>query len=313
MLLTLDDPHTLARRIRRPILIAAALVSAVLAPLVDQILLGSLVFEGGAVSPSDLVRSGLWAAGLAALLGAWAAHLVLRADRPGWLVLVTAPLAGVLYLPLLLTPFLVPEILRSSASEALRIVSLPFVILVMGAVISAPAGFLFGLVFASGVVPAQRALAEPTHASPARSSACAAVMLGLAALLAVLLAGPLAQPFERTIFVAFQPLLEGAEVHGLAWARTVLFPAPLVLAAVLFASSSAWQHRRLALTKRALADARHPLWVLDVAGEGELASVRSLDEEPAPTSRVVRARGHGDAYRAVGPALARLGVSAPLG
>ncbi|MBX7194454.1 MAG: hypothetical protein K1X94_20530 [Sandaracinaceae bacterium] len=300
MLLSLDDPDTLERRTRRPLLVAAALASAILAPLVDHMLLVSTLYEGAATL-EDLLYGGIWAATLAAPLGAAAAHVALRRARSPWLVLATATLAGMLYLPLLLCTQLVPELLHASLGEAVRMLALPVLTFVIGSVISGPAGFVFGLVFATGLVPAHQELAQPSHASPARSAWAAAGLLLVTAMLAALLSGTLDDPYRSVLHLLGLPM-----ASSLAWTRVLVVPAPLGVAAVAFAVHAAFLHRRLALTRRALVEASHPQWVLEQGAQGELDAVLPLSAGDVSARSVVRLRGRGNAYRGAGPALAKL-------
>jgi hypothetical protein len=160
------EPHLLARRTRRPVVLAAAVASAVLCPLVDELVLGG-VFRSGAYSLLELAVASGWAALLGAALGALVVERSLQRERGAGHTVGFAAIAGALHPVPLIGGAALTEI-RDLTLDALgRVLVAPFILLLIGSIVSVPAGLVFGAVFASGVAPAHGALVSPSHESPA--------------------------------------------------------------------------------------------------------------------------------------------------
>jgi hypothetical protein len=81
MLDRLDDADTLRARARRAIVLSCALAGAVLAPLVDELILGGVFSDGHALTVGQLWGFGAWTVLLGAVLGGLVGHFGL-APRP---------------------------------------------------------------------------------------------------------------------------------------------------------------------------------------------------------------------------------------
>ena len=304
------DAARIDTRTRWPVVIAAAIASAVLSPLVDELVLGGLP-GNGTYRPGELVLLATWAASLGALLGGLAVHAGLRRDRGAAHVIAFATLAGAVYPVLFVGVGLLDELGgEGSAADLGRVLIAPLVLLLVGAIVSVPAGLVFGLIFAAGASPAHAALSRPSHEGPAIAWSGGARLLVGASALAVLLALGLEGRYCQMIFHSLLPALGLVAPPGtdIAWTRLVLLPAPLVVAAALFAARGHLLRRRLDATVRALVASSHPTWLLtDGDGEPDALPLRARDQRG---NKVIRARVEGFPYRAAAPAIARLDPTA---
>lgn len=302
------EPATLAARTRQPVLLATVIASAVLCPLIDELVLGGL--HRSAYRIDELALGLVWAACLGASLGGLAVHAGLRRGRGAAHVVGFAALAGALYPVLFLGVGLLDELGRVGLEEAGRLLVLPLVLLLGGSIVSVPAGLVLGAIFAAGALPAHGALESPSHESPAIAWSGGARLLVGASALAMLLALGLEGRYCQLIFHTILPALGQHAPPGtdIAWTRLVLAPAPLAVAAALFGLRGLLLRRALDATARALMATEHPDWVLtDVEGDSAALPLRARD---LAGNRVIRARTEGWPYRAAAPALARLDPAA---
>ena len=204
--------------------LAAAIASAVLCPLVDELVLGDL--GGGAYRLGELALLAAWAASLGALLGGLAVHAGLRRERGAVHVVALATLAGAIYPVLFVGAGLLDELGRTGSADLGRVLLAPFVLLLVGAIVSVPAGLVFGLIFAAGASPAHAALSRPSHEGPAIAFAGGARLLVGAAALAVLLALGLEGRYCQVIFHSLLPALgrEAPPGTDIAWTRLACRP-----------------------------------------------------------------------------------------
>lgn len=299
MLEQLDDDVTLRRRVRRTMIGAAAVASAILAPLVDEILLGGVPGVGH-LTVSSVLGIGGWAAALGALLGGLTMHHSLNAKPNG--VLWLAALAGAVYPALFLAGAFAPEFFHTPASGWLESIVLIALLALLGIVISAPTGFCFGLVFRTGSVSALGELERPSHESPARALGAAAKIFAAGAVLALCMSPFLEGAYCQLLYLVLQPALGAPEVPentDLAWTVHLALPAPLLLMSAAALVASWMQRRALRRTITALRAGTHPHWALSgPPGAHELGAalpLRAGDREGQPLS--VRARAEQAPYR----------------
>lgn len=309
LLSTLDDPITLARRTRRPIVLACMLCSAILAPLVDELILGGFFSEGYALTLRELVIYGVWAMLLAAAIGGLVVHLSL-ADRhtlgPVADTLGLSAIGGVVQCTLVL---LAPAVMRAFAAGPLarEALALPVLGGTVGAIVSAPMGLAFGGVFLLAVRPTQAMLAAPTHAAPAQAWRHAARVLVVASALAAVVAYFLEGTYCQSLFLVVLPALDVSLPDGtdLAWTRLLFVPAPLVLAAVAAWLASVWHTWRMTRTIASLRRGDHPRWVLaPSATTPPNAAIVPLREIDRASSFAVYERDADAPYRGVAAGLA---------
>lgn len=309
LLATLDDSPTLARRTRRPIVLACMLTSAVLAPLVDELILGGFFSEGYALTLRELVIYGAWAMLLSACIGGLVVHLSL-ADRhalgPVADTLGLSALGGVVQCTLVL---LAPAVMRlvAAGSLAREAMALPVLGGTVGAIVSAPMGLAFGAVFLLAVRPTQALLAAPTHAGPAQAWRHAARVLVIASALSALVAFFLEGTYCQSLFLVVLPALDVAMPAqvDLAWTRLLLVPAPLALAATAAWLRGAWLTWRMTRTLAALRRGEHPRWVLaPSATTPPNAAIVPLREIDRASSFAVYERDADAPYRGVAAGLA---------
>jgi hypothetical protein len=318
VLTRLDDVATLRRRAHAPLIAAAALSAAVLSPLVCELFLGQLAF-GQRMRMRDLVLGGGWAASLGLALAALAVRAALRAPaaehgQPGPImraVIGRAVAGGVAYPPLLFAPFLLMGALESDLANAVKLALVaPLVLTALGAIVSAPTGAGFGLIFSSGILRSATRLGAPAHDLVAFTRASGAVTLLIASCLAVALAAILEGSYCQTLFFTVLPALGVTVPEGTdaAWTRLVVLPAPLWLGAAALYLLSLREQRRVEATVAALRASAHPAWLLDDAtpGEHEASTALPLRETDrgASAHAAVRARPDGAPYREGGAALA---------
>lgn len=300
----LSSPDEIDRATRRPLVLAAALASAVLCPLVDELVLGGIGFlDGGPPPGAELSFYASWGALAGAMLGGLAMHLGLRRGAHPALLLATCAAGGFLYVPALLAP----QFLISPPHDFAALTLAPVVVTLFGGIVSVPAGLGFGVLFGLAAWVARPAVERPTHASPGRG-ALAATLLALGASIAATVLGDLCFPALRSAIDAF------ATRHGLpALAAHVSLTAaavvvgPLALATLLFAARALWLRLDVARIRRALAADAHPRWCLTEASDEELASALPLTAADCEARTALREREAPAPYRgARSPVLARV-------
>jgi hypothetical protein len=299
------EPDTLALRTRTPVIVAAALAGAFLCPLVDELVLGQLV-SGDAYRLGELCSLAAWAAVLGAVLAALVVHAGLRPARGAGHVIGFAALAGACHPVLLLGVAVLDELGRVGLDELGRWLLAPFVLLLVGSIVSVPAGLVFGAIFAAGVSPAHGALLAPSHESPAIGWRGGARLLVGASALAVLLALGLEGRYCQTIFYTILPTLglRAAPGTDLAWTGLVVLPAPLVVLAALFFLRARAIERSLEHTARMLTADGHPTWtLLEAPDEAQALPLRERDRLG---TKAICVRTEGLPYRARPTVLARL-------
>ena len=301
MLDRLDDAETLRARARRTIVLAAALASAGLAPLVDELLLGN-AFGHGRMDAGGVLGFGVWGAMLGALIGGSAVRVSLRTDSAANVVWVSI-LAGIVYLPLLFAGAVLPELVRHGLGDLLAMLGGGVLITVIGAIVSGPAGFGFGLVFLAGLAPLRPSIESPTHELPARAHYAAAGLFGAAGASAFLLSLALTGSYCQMVFFVLLPALgmEAPPGTDIAWTCSVIVPAPFVSMTVAALARGAWLDRRVRLTVEALRRGDHPRWVLATATAGrarrELVPLREHDGERRGVAHAVHTRDAHAPYR----------------
>ncbi len=303
----LDDAETLARRTRRPIVLACMLASAILSTLVDELILGGFFSEGYALTLHELVLYTVWAMVLSAVIGGAVVHLSL-ADRhlvgPVADTLGLSALGGVVQCGLVLVA---PAMVRALAAGpgAHEALALPVMGGTMGAIVSGPVGLAFGGVFLLAVRPTQALLASPSHAGPARASRHAARVLVVASAIAFALTYFLEGTYCQSLFLVIAPALDVTVPEGtdLAWTRFVLVCGPLVIAALVAWGRGAWLDRRMTLLLAALRRGTHPQWVIAPTAIAHLA-ILPLREGDRASSFAVTERENEAPYRRTNAALA---------
>ncbi|MBN8612566.1 MAG: hypothetical protein J0L92_18370 [Deltaproteobacteria bacterium] len=219
------DDDTIRTGVRVRMITATAIVSAGLAPIVDELVLGDAMNEPRMSSGTLLY--GAWAA----LLGAIGGGLVMRIalDRRSPLhVLWLATLAGILH-----PPFLIPQLILDSESPVLTVLA----VVALGAAVSAPVGLGFGAVFLAGLAGVHADLTTPTRATRSRTWLAIARLFAAAAAVALLLSLWLGGSYCQLVFYVLLPALglEAPPGTDLEWTRLLVLPAPFALAAL-----SAW-------------------------------------------------------------------------
>lgn len=301
MLDRLETAETLRAHARRTIVLSAALASAGLAPLVDELVLGN-AFGHGRMQAGPVIAIGVWGALLAAAIGGAAVHLALRTDSAANVVWLSI-LAGIAYVPLLLGGALLPEIVDASASDVLPILGGGALTTLVGAIVSGPAGFGFGLVFLAGLAPLSPSIEAPTHELPARAHYAAAGLFGAASASAFLLSLAMTGSYCQVIFFVLLPAL-GIEVPpgtDLAWTCFVVVPTPFVVLTIAALARGAWLARRVRLTIEALRRGDHPRWILATSTAGrarrELVPLREHDGDRRGVAHAVHTRDAHAPYR----------------
>jgi len=297
----LVDPETLPHRARRPLIAAAALASAVLAPLVDEVVLGGLA-SMGRIELSEILTFGLWGGLVGAVLGGVVMRAALRPGRSPAAAVGFALLAGVVYPLCLLAVPAVRALPTADVSEVFRMLVIgPLAVTFIGMIASVPAGLGFGLVFGAASLHARTFIDRPAFDQLARGWASAALLLAIASGAAWFLAALISGPYCQAIFYVLLPALDVVPPDGtdVAWTRLVVFPAPLALAA-LGAYAMSWrEHRRIRALARDLAAGTHPTLVLDdptTEGDPEVLALREADFGAARCRRV-RGRDDGSPFR----------------
>ncbi len=292
MLTRLDHGERLTERARRTLASAAALASAGLAPLIDELVFGSL-FGHGRMDLGNVAIFGLWGSVSAAVLGGLAMQRASRGDGPGGIVWWSL-LAGLVYLPVLFGPV---ALASSHGGDLMMMLAMPFIMMVAGAIVSAPAGFGFGLLFLTGLAPIHDELRAPTHETPARAWRAAATLLGVSGCAATFLSLILGGSYCQLIFYVLLPELgiEAPPGTDLAWTRFVVLPTPFFLAAVAALGRSVWLDRRLEQTIEALRRDEHPRWVL--AESIDATGLVPLRERDRVQAHAVRERDTKAPYR----------------
>jgi hypothetical protein len=307
LLTHLDDDDALARRTRRPIVLACMLASSILAPLVDELILGGFFSEGYALALHELVLYAGWAALLSAVIAGVVVHLSL-ADRhvigPFADTLGLSALGGTIQCGLVLVA---PALVRTLSAGPLahEALAMPVMGGVMGAIVAAPMGLAFGGVFLVAVRPAQKLLAAPTHTGPTEAWRHAAFVLAIASVLAGVLAYVLEGTYCQSLFLVIAPALDVHVPTGsdLAWTRLVIVPAPLVLGALASFAWGTWLARRMKHTLTALRAGEHPGWVIAPIAQTSSPLLPLRDDDRA-SSFAVHARDESAPYRAAPAALA---------
>lgn len=292
----LDDQDTLRARARRTVLAAVAVSAAVLAPLVDELLLGNAISHGR-MDAAWVFFAGAWAAITAALTATLAMHRALGSATPAAVVGFSV-LGGVLYPVALFSPGFLAGL---PSGDWMRLLAMPFVVVLLGGFFSAPAGLGFGFVFLSGIARIHGDLAQPTQETPARAWRAAALICASGALASLLLAVILAGSYCQLIFFVLLPALgiEAGEGTDLAWTRFVLLPAPLALASIAAFARAVWLERELTRTIALLRRGEHPRWILGAsAAEGSREHVVPLrDRDRSTNARLVHQRDAQAPYR----------------
>lgn len=306
MIGTLETPEVLAARSRWSLIAAAAFASAVLCPLVDELVLGGLS-HGLAMRMEELLY-GLWGSAVGALLGGLAMRTALRPGRGPFWAIGTAALGGIAYpLCLLSLPALL-ALPGAGPDELLRALVIgPLAVTFFGAIASLPAGLAFGVIFFLGSLHARSWIDQPSHEQVASSRVSAAVLLAAASIAALLLAATLEGAYCQAIFNALLPALEIVPPEGtdIAWTRLVVFPAPLAFGAAGLLVRGWLEQRRIVRLARDLAAGVHPTLVLDetlAEGETEILPLRETDAA-TPRRRHVRRRDDGSPFREAGRAV----------
>lgn len=193
-------------RVRLPMMATAALVSAGLAPLVDELFFPR--FTEPRMSPLTLLY-GLGAAALAALYAGVVVHLALRRKSPLH-VLWIATIAGILHPPLLAA-----HMVFEAENPLYAVVGMTL----LGAVVSAPVGFAFGVVFLAGLW------------APSRTGLAIARMFAAAGAIALLLSIPLGGSYCQLVFFVLLPALglEAPPGTDIEWTRLLVVPGPFAL------------------------------------------------------------------------------------
>jgi len=311
MLDRLETEETLRTRARRTIVAGAAFASAILAPLVDELVLGDL-FGHGRLDGGEVLTFGAWGALVGAALGGLTMWLGLRTRAAAHVVWI-AILAGLVYVPSLLLGALLPSLATRGPSDLLGMLGGLLMATMVGVIASGPAGFCFGLVFAAGLVEIHGRLERPTQETPTRAVRGATRLFAAAALASLVLALPLEGSFCQLVFFVLLPTLgiEPASGTDIAWTRFVILPAPFALAALVTLARGAWLDRRMRRTVAALRRGDHPRWVLGDAGErvvgDEVVALREEDAARRDDALLVHARDAEAPYRGRGRVVARLG------
>jgi hypothetical protein len=205
------DDDTTRERARWTLQASAALVSAGLAPIVDELVLGDATFVTEPRMSTTTLLYAAWAALVGAAGGALAVHLALDRRSPLH-VLWIATLVGILHPPLVL-----PQLIAHAESPVVALLG----VTLMGTVVSAPAGLVFGVIFLAGLAGSRTWLAV-------------ARMFAAAGAVALVLSIPLGGSYCQLVFFVLLPALgiEPPPGTDIEWTRLVVVPAPFVLASL---------------------------------------------------------------------------------
>lgn len=247
------DIAALRGRAEARLTVAAAITSSMLAPLIlgtVMLAMGSGLAGDGSGSGSGVDVRSLGAAALsmvpAAFFGGAAMHRGATRRHEG-ATLGWATMGGVAFL----STSLICLLLATANGHVLEAMGLIIVFSAIGAIVSAPSGFAFGLLFLIALSATRPRLEAPAQDAPSHASRASAGMLVVAALVAFLCADTLATPY-----VEFARQTLG--LHVAAWTRFVVFVGPFVSAAVVFASVAAREAWVLEAERQAILQGTHP-------------------------------------------------------
>lgn len=260
----LDDTAALPARARRPALLACALTAAVLAPLVDWLLVDEVLTDHEDPALGHVLVYAVWTPLMAGALGGLVAFVTLRLRASAWARVAStiglAAAAGVVQLGLLFLGSL-PADVADRGLAGLECIGGGLMFGTIGSIVSAPMGAVFGMLFVIATGPAAWCDERPSHDGPAWCWLFGASILTLATGIALALLYALEGPYCQALFVVTLPSLGLAQPPGsdLAWTRYLL-AAPLALGALAFALRSLWLHVALVRCAIALRHDRHPRW-----------------------------------------------------
>lgn len=250
---------------------AAALASGLLAPLV---LVASFAALFGPHNGSVGSLSGFaWSALPAALLGAHAVH---RSHRNIGRVLAWSALSGVLYL----ASALVLGSYTLGTANLLNTIALSLLLAVFGSVISAPTGFLFGLLFLLALTGQPQRLSRPSQDAPSEAAFAASRMLLVATVIACL-------------FLLVLDVTEASSMLGLGpdvppWVG-IAIPAPTALGSLLFALVGMHEKRANQALRHLIARGTHPEYYPgDIAPGEDAIPLTAEDRKHTPKRLLVR-------------------------
>ena len=293
----LAAPQVLAARARRPAILACALTAAVLAPLVDWLLVEEVLRNGADPWLADVVASAVWAPVEAAVLGGVVALLALHVQARPWIrvaaTLGVAAVGGVLQLGLVMLAALPGEVARRGV-EGLEGLAGAVMFGTIGSIVSAPMGAAFGALFLLALAPAAWSSARPSHDGPAWVWLAGAALLAVGFAVSLVLLHHLEDPYCQALLVVSLPSLGVHLGDGwdLAWTRYLL-ASPLAAGSLLFVARSLWLHLALARSVVALRRDVHPRW--RIAGPTEVLST----DDVAPLFAFASRTEAGDAPLAV--------------
>jgi hypothetical protein len=260
----LEDTTALPVRARRPAVLACALSAAVLAPLVDWLLLEGVLTNHQDPPLGHVLTYATWTPLLAGVLGGLVAFVSLRLPTSARARLASTiglgTVSGVLQLALLFLASVPAEVVDRGVA-ALEVIVFACVFGTMGSIVNAPMGAVFGMLFVIATGPALWCEVRPSHDGPAWCWLSGASLLALATGLALGLLLALEGPYCQALFVVTLPSLGVALPLGsdLAWTRYLL-AAPLALGAFAFALRGLWLHAALLRCAIALREDCHPPW-----------------------------------------------------
>jgi hypothetical protein len=243
---------------------ASALTAAVLAPLVDWILVTELLTEHEDPSLGHVLVYAAWTPVMAGVLGGLVAFVALGMRASAWARVIStvalAAVAGAVQLGLLFLGSL-PADVADRGLAGLECIAGAAMFGSVGSFVSAPMGAVFGVLFVIATGPAAWCASRPSHDGPAWCWLSAAALLALSTGLALGLLDALEGPYCQALFVVTLPSLGLALPPGsdVAWTRYLL-ATPLALGALAFALRSLWLHVALVRCAIALRHDRHPRW-----------------------------------------------------
>lgn len=296
----LHGTDLLRKRTIMRLTLAAMVASSILAPLVlgaVTLSIGS-AFDGsgpGAISLKSLAAAAL-AMVPAALFGGFAMHRG-ASQRSESATIGWAVLGGVLFLG---AAIVCSACTSAQATELPRVPELMMLAVMMtgiGSILSAPAGFAFGLLFLIALSAVVARLDRPAEDTPAHAALASTAMLFVAAAVSLVPASAIEADYFRFVVTHL-----GAGIP--AWTRFAVFTGPLALTALAFLLVGLSEKRTYYRARRAILRGTHPEYYPgDIAPDEDAVPLTEADRRRANKRTLMRREssayrgGEGDATR----------------
>lgn len=281
------DVAALRGRAEARLTAAAAITSCMLALILGTVMLalGSGFAGDGSGSGVDIRSLGAAVLSMvpAGFFGGAAMHRGATRRNEGS-ALGWATLGGVGFL----STSLICLLLATANGHLLEAMGLVIIVSAIGAIVSAPTGFAFGLLFLIALSPTRAHLETPAQDAPSQASRASAGMLIVAALVAAVCAASLEVPYVDFVL--------DLGLHVAAWTRFVVFVGPFLIALLPFAMVAAREERALEAHREAILRGTHPEYYPgDIAPDALAIPLTSADRE-SPNKRALIHRAS-SAYR----------------